>query len=467
MRSTSAVLGLIVACAGTTAALTVRMPFAGQSPVLARIGVGAGEGRGVKADLDIDSRVATLIAESGGKITAGTYGTSRGGHPLHVLQLGDKFKPALLIVAGLNAQHRVGIETALGVAKKLAEQPGDLLSTHAIYIMPCAYPDGLERERTAVLRRDGSRTVAAVDDDQDGRIDEDGPKDLNGDGVITTMRIPDPPPGYRLEASEMLDPGDARLTKRPDRNKGERGIFAMVVEGEDQDGDGLIAEDGIDGTDMSRNFPYHWPEFGEGAGPYALSEPETRSIAEWVLAHNNLVSVLVFGTHDNLVNVPEPGKMDQTQRIPTGIENEDKWVFDEASRLFKEATGMTGAMAGDNAGSLQGWTYGFLGIYSFSTPVWVRPDLVTKKDTGKPAAPPPAGDAKPPEPVAPPPVQPGAMTDAEIQASIAEFRTASPERRREMMARTLTVPQETQDKLRAAAMAAFADGVPASPASAT
>ena len=33
---------------------------------------------------------------------------------------------------------------------------------------------------------------AKNDDDNDGRLDEDGPEDLNKDGFITVMRVKDP-----------------------------------------------------------------------------------------------------------------------------------------------------------------------------------------------------------------------------------------------------------------------------------
>lgn len=466
-RSRATVLSLLAGSALSLSAAPVRNSFAASAIETTY----SAAPRSAYVPDDITTRVGTLIAESGGKIVGASYGTSKQGRTLHLLRIGSESptagsgaegaKPAILIVAGLNAQHKVGIDTALGVAKKLATVAGTpegaALDTVTVYIMPCADPDGVERERTAAPKRDGARNPSPWDDDADGRTDEDGPMDLNGDGFITVMRVPDPSSAYGLEASVMRDPSDPRLTKSPDRNKGERPDYAILVEGKDQDGDGRLAEDSNDGTDLSRNFPYHWPEFQDGAGTSALCEPETRAIAEWVLSKPNLVGVMVYGTHDNIVNVPEAGKFDQTQRVPNGIENEDKTVWDEMSKLFKETTGMTGATAGDSAGSLHGWTYGFLGIWSFSTPVWVRPDLATKPDKpSEPAGPPPGASPA----SAPAPTAPGAMSDAEIAVMIERFRSATPEQRREMMQQSQTLPQETQDKLRAAAMAAFAGRPP-------
>src|SRR5436190_1732753 len=81
---------------------------------------------------------------------------------------------------------------------------------------------------------------------RDRRIDEDGPMDMNGDGVITQMRIKNPRAGLvpGLVATEIAEADDPRLLRRADAGKGERPEWAVITEGQDRDGDGLIAEDG-------------------------------------------------------------------------------------------------------------------------------------------------------------------------------------------------------------------------------
>jgi hypothetical protein len=394
-----------------------------------------------RPDSEFDARVRKVVADAAGRITLDSIGASREGRPLHLLRIGDERKPALFIVAGLNAMHTVGIDTALGVAAKLAADHADLLNDHTVYILPCADPDTLERLRTASPKRDGARKIEPVDDDRDGRVDEDPPADLNADGVITVMRVYDPPATSGIVPTEIIDPADPRLTKKPDKMKGETANVAILVEGQDADGDGLIAEDGPEGVDLTTNFPWKWPEFKDGAGASALCEPETRAIAQWLVTHDNVVAVLEFGPHDNLVKVPEAGRFDASGRVPEGIENEDKPYYEEISKLFKEATKMTGAPSNDPAGSLYGWAYAHLGLYSFATPVWVRPDLVKKDDVAKPAeAPKPAeGQAKPEGP-----------SDAEIQALIAEFQSASRDQRRALFEKVRAMPEAAQEKIRAA-----------------
>lgn len=391
---------------------------------------------------DLDIRIRAAAAESNGRVTLESMGTSREGRPLHVLRVGAEGKPSLLIVAGLNAMHTVGIEAALGVARKIGAEHAGLLETHSVYVLPCADPDTLERLKTASPRRESARKISPVDDDRDARVDEDPPADLNGDGVISVMRVYNPPPASGIEATEVIDSTDPRLTRKPDRMKGEAANVAILVEGRDHDGDGLIAEDGVDGTDLTTNFPWKWPEFKDGAGPSPLCEPETRAIAEWLYAHDNVVAVLVFGPHDNLVKTPDAGRFDASGRVPEGIENDDKPYYEEIGKIFKEVTRMTGAPSNDPGGSLHGWAYAHMGLYSFATPVWVRPDLV-KQEEGASAA--PAPDAAPKDDAD----KPGEPTDAEIQEMIAEFQSAPREQRRALMEKLRTMPPAVQDRVRA------------------
>jgi hypothetical protein len=126
-------------------------------------------------------------------------------------------------------------------------------------------------------------------------MDEDGPEDLNKDGVMTVMRVKDPKGPY------MISPDDPRLMKRADPAKGESGGWALYTEGIDNDGDGFINEDGPGGVDINRNFMHQYPYFAPDAGRYMVSEAETRALLEYVLKHSNIAAILTFGESDNLV----------------------------------------------------------------------------------------------------------------------------------------------------------------------
>jgi hypothetical protein len=145
----------------------------------------------------------------------------------------------------------------------------------------------------------GRRTNStAIDGDNDGRVDENGPEDLNKDGFITVMRVKDPKGPY------MISSEDPRLMKKADPSKGEAGGYSIYWEGTDKDNDGTIAEDGPGGVDINRNFMHQYPYYQPDAGHHMVSEAETRATLEFVLRHRNIAAILTFGESDNLIVPP-------------------------------------------------------------------------------------------------------------------------------------------------------------------
>jgi hypothetical protein len=78
------------------------------------------------------------------------------------------------------------------------------------------------------------------------------------------------------------------------------GNYTVQSEGIDNDGDGRVNEDGIGGLDLHRNYPYNWRPMTEatgrgntqgGAGEFPLSEPETRSVFDFLVKHPNVGAV--------------------------------------------------------------------------------------------------------------------------------------------------------------------------------
>ncbi len=238
-----------------------------------------------------------------------SIGKTRGGRDIWALEIANPggvapaARPALLIAAGFEGDQLVGTEIALSVAETLLKgAAGDpeikqRLDTSTIYIIPRVNPDGAEGFFAAV--KTGRRTNATPrDDDNDGRVDEDGPEDLNGDGVITVMRV------KAADGEYMIDPDEPRLMKRADPKKGERGAYKLFSEGIDNDGDGFINEDPPGGTDINRNFAHEYPYYKSDAGPHMVSEAESRALMDWVIAHRNIAAILTLGESDNLIVPP-------------------------------------------------------------------------------------------------------------------------------------------------------------------
>ena len=296
-------------------------------------------------------------------------GKSGEGRPLELLTLADPpdtagERPAILIVAGLDGEDRFSTTLAESIARRLESDHPELLRETTFYILPLANPDGAGRPG-----RHG--TARVIDQDRDGASDEDPPRDLDGNGVITMMRRANPP--LDDPPTHLVDPAEPRLMKTPDHARGERATHSLHVEGLDSDGDGLIGEDGIDGVDLDRNFMHRWPEHAIDSGPFQLSEPEARAIADFVITHPNITMAVIYGRHDTLINLPDAKSMDITGKTPKELAGEDLPGHEQVADLYRELVGQEHASTRDSAGSLHAWLYGQRGIPTFASTGWGRP----------------------------------------------------------------------------------------------
>ncbi len=210
----------------------------------------------------------------------------------------DLVKPAAFFEGNRHSGEVTSAESVLWLIQHLLENYGSdpeitkLVDRYAIYLKPVNNPDGQNLYlNTAQSNRS---TVRPDDSDNDGLLDEDPPEDLDGDGVILTLRWKDEKNGTLVP-----DPADTtgRIMKRVPRGEG---IYATSAEGIDNDGDGRVNEDGIGGLDLHRNYPENWRPEAEltgrgntqgGAGEYPLSETETRSVFSFLMTHPNIYIV--------------------------------------------------------------------------------------------------------------------------------------------------------------------------------
>ncbi len=328
-------------------------------------------------------------------------------------------RPAILIVANLEADHVVGSQVAAALVRRLAENDGKdaditrLLDSATLYIIPRLNPDGVERLLNRP-RLDLRTNLRPLDRDRDGRRGEDGPDDLDGDGEITSLLVPD------RRASLIPDEKDPRLLHKADPAKGEQGRYSQYVEGKDDDHDGGLNEDPPGGVNLNRNWPYRWTEYDLEAGPTPVSEPEVRPLIQFAIDHPEIVAVLSFGLNDNLREPPKKqGSSQDDADLPHHVglaEAYGKLIGTLAKDAIRPgapvppapewpkpdpATGPIDApspaaaplsLDGTTDGALSEWAYHHFGVLGLSCRLWYGPDF------GEPAkdqpAPPKEGEAR-------------------------------------------------------------------------
>jgi len=307
------------------------------------------------------------IAAAGGGTLIELARTAEG-RPVLALSLGERpqsGRPEVLIVANLDGDRLAASDLALRLARHLAAG-SPLLEAATVHVVPLANPDGAAR---AFAGGDPWRG-APVDEDRDGLPDEDGPRDLDGDGRALWMRVPDP------RGAMLPDPADPRATREAKKDEGEAGGWLLVREGADADGDRREVEDAPGGARLDANFPQRWREHQPESGNYPLSEPEARGLADFMLAHPHVALVIVLDDEDNVASPPK-GK-DRLERAAGEPHADDaKLLKIWSKRLYGEdgkGAGESKPRGGDDSsGSFADWAYHQAGALVIESGLWSPP----------------------------------------------------------------------------------------------
>ncbi|MCE9592722.1 MAG: hypothetical protein K8S98_00875 [Planctomycetes bacterium] len=300
-------------------------------------------------------------------------GRSRGERDVWCLRISEKpderARPALLVVANLEGPQVFSSSIALALAERAANASDDatkkFLATTTLYVIPRLDVDAAEA-RFAKPLAEVLATGRGVDDDRDGRAGEDGPSDVDGDGMITAMRKLDP------EGEWLEDPNDPRALVQADRALGERGRYKLYVEGRDLDHDERVAEDPLADTWLNFNFPFGWKEHDPHAGLFATDELGARALCEFVLTHSDIAAVVTLGGYDDLVEKPKASK-EGGDGLPSGWIEGDANLLAEIGKRYADATGNKSKGVRDDAGSFQGWAYEYRGLWVFAAHPWELP----------------------------------------------------------------------------------------------
>ena len=287
-------------------------------------------------------------------------------------------KPAYWIDANIHASELAAGVASLYFIDTLVKQVGkrdditQCLDTRAFYICPRMNPDGAEWAMRGVedggpkIIRSSTRPYPHDEDAIDGLDIED----IDGDGRILSMRIPDTNGNWKCHPVEKR----LMIPRDPTEYGGE--YFRMLPEGRMRDYDGYTVKVNKDkeGLDLNRNFPAGWRQEVDqlGAGPYPTSEPEVRAVVHFMAHHGNITGGLTFHTWSGVLLRPSGTSPDED--MPA----EDLWEYKRQGEKGTEITGYPAISTYHEfryhpkeviTGTFN-WIYDHLGIYEWTVEIW-------------------------------------------------------------------------------------------------
>ena len=307
-------------------------------------------------------------------------GRSHENRPIWVLVLtrkstgADTDKPAFWVDGNIHAAELTASTACLYWLHHLLSKDGEdagvteLLNTRVIYLVPRLNPDGAELAMADKPRHIRSSTRPYPWDEP--HVEGLSIQDMDGDGRILMMRIPDPHGGWKI------NPDEPRLLTP--RLPGEFGgkYYRVMPEGSLQHYDGVNIKPNrdVEGLDLNRNFPAFWRQEHEqvGAGPYPTSEPEVRAMVDFIAKHPNIGAAVSFHTHSGVILRPM-GTQSDTDMTP-----EDLWIIKRMSDIGSKLTGYPALSIFHDfkyhpkevITGTQDWVYEHLGALFWTVEIW-------------------------------------------------------------------------------------------------
>jgi murein tripeptide amidase MpaA len=288
----------------------------------------------------------------------------------------DLDKPGLLVEANIHALEVTGCTAALNLLQRLLEGYGSdpkvtrALDTRTFYVIPRLNPDGAELALADRPRfvRSSVRPYPRLDE-QDGLHEED----VDGDGRILQMRLRDPNGAWRPHPDEPR----LMIRREPDEGPEDGEFYRLLWEGTIRNYDGVTIKIAppVEGLDLNRNFPMDWAPEGaqHGAGPFPVSEPETRALAQAIVDRPNITGYIAYHTFSG-VHLRAYGGYDD-DHFPTPDLRAYKLLGAEATKLTGyPAVSVFHEFKYEPKESIKGssvdWLYDYLGIFAWVTELW-------------------------------------------------------------------------------------------------
>jgi murein tripeptide amidase MpaA len=287
----------------------------------------------------------------------------------------DKHKPALWVDGNIHATEVAASSACLYLIDHLVSAYGSdpdvtrCLDTRVFYVCPRVNPDGAEwalADKPKFIRS-STRPYPYDEEPLGGLVTED----IDGDGRILMMRLPDPNGAWKAYAE------DPRLLVRRDPTEVGGQYYRLLPEGHVEDYDGALIKlrPRKERLDLNRNFPIEWRQEYEqkGAGPYPTSEPEVRAITSFIASHPNITGGMAFHTFSGVLLRPYDYQDDDK------FIAEDLWTYKKIGEKGTEITSYPNISVYHEfryhpnqviSGGFDGWMYEHLGTFAWTVELW-------------------------------------------------------------------------------------------------
>lgn len=283
-------------------------------------------------------------------------------------------KPAVWIDANIHSSELVSSMAALNFIHWIINHKNNAevqrcLDSRAFYICPRVNPDGAEWALAPVpkLVRSSVRAYPY----QETLVEGLEVTDLDGDGRILSMRIPDMHGPWKCSAR------DPRLMIRREPTETGGTYYRIMPEGSIRNYDGFHIPPAAkhENLDLNRNFPTEWRKEQEqnGAGQYPASEPEVKTLVDFVSAHPNICAGLSLHSYSGVLLRPYSFKDDA--QMPA----EDLWLYQAIGKKGEELTGYPAVSAYHDfryhpqeviTGAMDDWLYDHYGLLAWTVELW-------------------------------------------------------------------------------------------------